>query len=35
MSSGASQRLQDIRKKHLGNTGKKVLLVEGEDDADA
>jgi len=35
MSRGANKRLQEIREEYVGNTGKKVLLVEGEDDADA
>jgi hypothetical protein len=35
MSSGAKKRLQKIRETEIGNTGKKVLLVEGEDDVNA
>jgi hypothetical protein len=30
--SSANKRLQEIRKKEVKNTGKRVFLVEGEDD---
>ncbi|MFK5970556.1 MAG: DUF4435 domain-containing protein [Candidatus Marithrix sp.] len=32
MSNGAIKRLNEILEQEVGNTGKKVLLVEGEDD---
>jgi excinuclease UvrABC nuclease subunit len=33
--SSAKKRLQEIRKKEVKNTGKRVCLVEGEDDVGA